>query len=110
MKKTILILFTFLLSSNIFAQNNLSETEKFAFTGKVWGFLKYYHPEVADGKYNWDEELFKILPKVKAVANNKELSQVYLDWIKSLGEIKPCKKCDVKNNVEYDSKIFKYQI
>jgi carboxyl-terminal processing protease len=106
MTKTILILFTFLLSSNIFAQNNLSETEKFAFTGKVWGFLKYYHPEVADGKYNWDEELFKILPKVKAVANNKELSQVYLDWIESLGEIKPCKKCDVKNNVEYFDKNF----
>ena len=22
--------------------------------GKVWGFLKYHHPAVASGKYNWD--------------------------------------------------------
>ena len=30
--------------------------------GKVWGFLKYHHPEVAQGDFNWDYELLRILP------------------------------------------------
>lgn len=32
-----------------------------AMVAKVWGFLKYYHPAVAEGHYNWDYELFPIL-------------------------------------------------
>ena len=30
--------------------------------GKIWGFLKYHHPVIAKGNYNWDYELFRILP------------------------------------------------
>ena len=30
--------------------------------GKVWGYLKYRHPEVAQGNLNWDYELLRILP------------------------------------------------
>lgn len=33
--------------------------------GKIWGFLKYHHPAVGSGKYNWDYELFRILLKYK---------------------------------------------
>ena len=32
--------------------------------GKVWGFLKYHHPEVAQGNLNWDYELLRILPEI----------------------------------------------
>ena len=106
--KKILLFPIFLLSftNSIFAQNELTETEKLATTAKIWGFLKYYHPEVAKGKYNWDEELFKVLPKAKTATNNVELSQVYFDWIKSLGDIKPCKKCNAKKNSSYFDKNF----
>ena len=30
---------------------------------KVWGFLKYYHPDIANGKIDWDNELFRFLPE-----------------------------------------------
>jgi len=30
---------------------------------RIWGFLKYHHPEIAQGNYNWDYELFRFLPK-----------------------------------------------
>ena len=30
--------------------------------GKVWGFLKYHHPDIARGNLNWDYELLRILP------------------------------------------------
>lgn len=34
--------------------------------GKVWGFLKYHHPDIARGTLNWDYELLRILPKTSA--------------------------------------------
>lgn len=82
----------FLLNS-AFANQRISEIEKLGLTGKIWGFLKYYHPNVADGKFNWDEELFRILPKVKAATTKEDLSQLYLEWIQDLGQVKECKKC-----------------
>ena len=94
MRKICLLFMIFFCTNSLRAQNELTETEKLATTAKVWGFLKYYHPVVADGKYNWDEELFKILPKVKNSKNKEHLSQVYTEWIQQLGEIKICKKCN----------------
>jgi C-terminal processing protease CtpA/Prc len=84
----------------------LSETEKIAATAKVWGFLKYYHPAVADGKYNWDEQLFDILPKVENSTGRAELSQIYLAWINDLGEVKKCKKCEIEQGHEFFNKNF----
>ncbi|MGM0620211.1 MAG: S41 family peptidase [Bacteroidota bacterium] len=51
--------------------------------GKIWGFLKYYHPLVAKGEVNWDYELFRILPKTLSGDFNSEV----LDWIKKLGPV-----------------------
>lgn len=107
MKKTFFILLSlFTYVNSIFAQNEFAETEKLAITAKVWGFLKYYHPEVADGKYNWDEELFKILPKVKASKNKEEFSLVFLEWIESLGYIKQCKQCKKEKDQDSFDKNF----
>ncbi|AYZ13929.1 peptidase S41 [Chryseobacterium arthrosphaerae] len=52
--------------------------------GLIWGYLKYYHPNVAEGKYNWDYELFRILPKISG-ASAKQTDQILTEWIKSLG-------------------------
>lgn len=106
MKKTIFLLIILFCGNNIFAQNELTETEKLATTAKIWGFLKYYHPEVADGKYNWDEELFKILPKVKKSNDKEQLSQIYLEWIDGLRKIKKCNNCNKNNELEYFNKNF----
>jgi hypothetical protein len=55
--------------------------------GKVWGFLKYYHPKVASGNYNWDYELFRILPSV-ANAKDREERNFYLkQWIDKYGAV-----------------------
>ncbi|MEE9364752.1 MAG: hypothetical protein V3U92_19300 [Cellulophaga sp.] len=60
MKKTILLLlFVFTCGNLTVAQNQFTENEKLTTTAKIWGFIKYYYPKVADGKYNWDEELFQ---------------------------------------------------
>ena len=61
--------------------------------GKIWGFLKYHHPEVGKGNYNWDYELFRILPQYLKVRNNEERDKVLLDWIKKYGKIPMCTTC-----------------
>lgn len=56
--------------------------------GLIWGFLKYYHPAVAKGNYNWDNELFRIMPKILSCENNEERDKILTKWIKSLGHFK----------------------
>lgn len=54
--------------------------------GLIWGFLKYHHPAIAKGEYNWDYELFRILPEVLQTKSQKELDKLFIDWIHRLGE------------------------
>jgi hypothetical protein len=86
MKKILLIVF-FLLCQHSFSKP-INETQKLAATAKIWGFLKYYHPNVADGSQNWDDQLFQILPKVEEAQSEEAFSLVIENWITSLGEIK----------------------
>lgn len=54
---------------------------------KVWGFLKYYHPAVVEGKYDWDNELFHITTKILKASNQNKRNDIMYKWIKSLGNI-----------------------
>ena len=56
--------------------------------GLIWGFLKYYHPNIASGNYNWDYELFRILPKVLKYKTISERDAIFVEWISQLGEFK----------------------
>ncbi|MGG7440242.1 S41 family peptidase [Chryseobacterium arthrosphaerae] len=65
--------------------------------GLIWGYLKYYHPNIAEGKYNWDYELFRILPKISG-ASAKQRDQILTEWIKGLGTFQTEKfTLDTKN-------------
>lgn len=55
---------------------------------KVWGFLKYYHPIVSKGVYNWDHELLKFLPQCLN-ADKKHFNDILYKWIKQFGSILP---------------------
>ncbi|MEJ8804011.1 S41 family peptidase [Pontibacter sp. H249] len=105
MKKIILCLLL-LYSFTTLATPKLTENQKLESLAKVWGFLKYYHPKVADGKYNWDEELFKILPHVRTASTKEELSQVYIKWLDTLGKVKDCRTCKQNTSIEYFDKNF----
>lgn len=103
MKKTYLLIL-FIITQTTFANTKLSETQKLAATCKIWGFLKYYHPNVADGSKNWDEQLFLILPQVEKSQTKEEFSLVLKNWIGSLGELKSYKINKVDPKVEYFTK------
>ena len=52
--------------------------------GKVWGFVKYHHPVIAEGKISWDYELFRMFPKI----DNKNFDDDLVKWINKLGTFK----------------------
>lgn len=68
-----------------------SKIEDLDVLGKIWGYLKYYHPSIANGEYNWDYELFRILPKVIDVKNQKERNSILNSWVLSLGDFETIK-------------------
>lgn len=61
--------------------------------GEVWGFLKYHHPAVAKGDYNWDNELFRMLPKYLKCTNDAQVSALLEQWVDGLGKVPLCPKC-----------------
>ena len=107
MKKALyllIILFSFILETR--AAELLPETTKLETTAKLWGFLKYYHPAVAQGKFNWDEQLINLLPQVQRAQDKQALSKVYTDWLASLGTVDVCTTCKEENGEEYFLKNF----
>ena len=107
MNKPFLILLIFVLSSStIHSQQELSEKEKLFRTAKVWGFLKYYHPNVAKGKFDWDKKLIELLPKIEKAKSKADLSIVFSDLVNSLGKIKECRSCKSTTNLNYFNKNF----
>lgn len=67
--------------NNEFSTLDKNEIKNLSNLCKVWGFLKYYHPNVAKGNFNWDEQLLTILPKIEKATSNEVISKVYIDWI-----------------------------
>jgi C-terminal processing protease CtpA/Prc len=69
------------------------QLDNLAVLGRVWGFIKYYHPAVARGDYNWDAELLRVLPRVLATSTLADRSQVLSTWLTSLGPVPACATC-----------------
>lgn len=74
-------------SAIVFPSLNKQTVNNLELLGRLWGFLKYHHPEVGKGNYNWDYELFRMLPAYLKVKNNQERDKVLLGWIDSYGVV-----------------------
>ena len=77
-----------------------SKIDDLTVLGKVWGFLKYYHPAVAKGDYNWDYELFRVLPKILAAKNKTERNDVLSAWVDGFGKVESGKEKKNKEPVK----------
>lgn len=53
--------------------------------GRIWGFLKYRHPAVAQGKLDWDQYLFKSIHAVITAQDNQTVEAYYATLLDSLG-------------------------
>lgn len=65
------------------AQSPFKKIETFT---KVWGFLKYHHPEVAAGRLNWDSVFVSNIPKMQDVSD-AEFNTRLLNIIDGLGPL-----------------------
>lgn len=48
---------------------------------KVWGVVKYYHPEVISGNVNWDYELFRVMPYI--LEEDSDVNSILYEWVRS---------------------------
>lgn len=89
----IILLFLFSLTTcnkqpsiNDFADKpiSLDKEKSLVALGQLWGFLKYHHPEVAKGSYDWDMELMKRVPQVMEAESETEWKKILTNWIDSL--------------------------
>ncbi len=53
---------------------------------KLWGFLKYFHPNVAKGKYDWDAQFIEHLKPYLSL-EEEEKEDYLLQYIISLGDL-----------------------
>lgn len=105
MKKILFILF--LANINTFSQSKLSEVEKFKQTGLIWGLLKYHHPKISYGLYDWNLEFIKLTEEIEGDISQTTLNDKLLKFI-----IKFNSGADYKTkkiNIDFD-KVFKKNI
>lgn len=72
--------------------------------GEFWALLKYHDPSIARGDYNWDAELFRLLPPVLKSNNNKGLSNALESFLDKLPKPKKCKGCEQLSKDKYEIK------
>lgn len=77
------------------------EVENLYVLCKVWGFLKYYHPNVRAGNFDWDMELMGILESYSKVGSKEERDQLMLLWLKALGPYED----EVVSTIEPDDEL-----
>lgn len=107
MTKIILFFITlFLVNNSVCGKNELTENEKIYSVCKVWGFLKYYHPNTKKQKIDWDDNLLYILPQIEHITTKKELSTFLVNWIKTQGEIEDKKEYQSNKKHSYFDKNF----
>ncbi|WP_205314239.1 S41 family peptidase [Pedobacter namyangjuensis] len=80
-------------SKIIFPTLNQDLIHNLELLGKVWGLMKYHHPEIAKGKYNWDYELFRFLPDYIKVKDKQQRDNLITNWIKNYGVLSACNTC-----------------
>ncbi len=79
---------------------NDATSEDLRMLGLIWGFVKYYHPNVAAGNFNFDNELFKLTPKILASKSKEERDLVFINWIKGLGAFEIADKIKISGEVK----------
>lgn len=80
----IIVLILILLSEVLFSTSKITEKAKPVATCNVWGFLKYYHSEVANGEFKWHNQfLEKLSIKNDYKATKSEFLERALLYIKS---------------------------
>ncbi|MCG1036724.1 S41 family peptidase [Polaribacter sargassicola] len=80
MKKSLVIIFLSTYCLN-YSQNIISSDKKIENLIQIWGLLKYKHPNVSKGNFDFDKEFIKQYDKIKTIKTQEELNAEFLNWI-----------------------------
>jgi len=81
-----IILFSLINTSIIYSQATQDTLyQRLYYTCKVWGFLKYFHSEVAKGDLDWDSELISTVSNVKNDTSNDDFNLSLSNMIDNAG-------------------------
>lgn len=83
-----IIYLVFLYSVVAYSQTTITPTEKYQQAGLVWGLLKYHHPEISKGTYDWDQELIELLDNLETIDNQDNLNIKLLAFIQRFNDSK----------------------
>lgn len=91
-------------SSGVIVPTVLSakQQENLFVLAKTWGFLKYYHPDVAKGNYSFDSCLFSIFSSVLKAKDRLKRDDLLYNWVNTLGdETKYAEVSDIADSTIY---------
>jgi carboxyl-terminal processing protease len=75
------LLFALFLVQVSFSHNSISEEKKVEDFIRVWGLLKYYHPEVSKGTFDFDQEFIKEFEKLETIKSQEKWNEEIIRWI-----------------------------
>lgn len=84
MKKLLFLIFLF-TSQSIFPQDTISEEEKIESLVRVWGLLKYQHPEVSRGKFDMDQQFLDMFEQIQSIQSREKFNLDLTQWVISFG-------------------------
>lgn len=73
---------------------------------KLWGFLKYYHPEIGSGELNWDSVLLCKINTLKTPINQHQYNETLLSIIPEVKIIDSIEKIEAPFLLNFNSNIF----
>ncbi|MCC8360167.1 S41 family peptidase [Salinimicrobium sediminilitoris] len=97
--KYILFLILLICSGLSFGQS-LSQNEINRKVGLVWGLIKYHHPDVSRGQYDWDRELLAMLEKSRDLRDQQELNALLLGLVNKVTTNKTRFKIEEESGTE----------
>lgn len=54
---------------------------------KIWGFMKFYHPEISMGSYDMDRELFHLIPSILKAGTKETRNEILYKWVSGFGGV-----------------------
>ena len=62
--------------------------ERLYHLGKIWGYAKYFHPELIGCNTYWDEVLLEKVALVKQAKDDVSFNEIIMDMLQEAGEVK----------------------
>lgn len=80
--KSFFIAFSFLLFQFSFSQNYVTDDTKTENLIRIWGLLKYQHPEVSKGSFDFNQEFINEFDRIQSIKTQETLNAEFLSWIR----------------------------